>query len=102
MGSTRDGLAIGTRLYHDGADLGVVEERHRRVLTEHPLLPMAELLTAGDDWPLGAAPLESALFYAQSWGLVHYLVAGSGAEGHRRLASYLGPAFTRRRPARGI
>ena len=78
------------RLYHDGADLGVVEERHRRVLAEHPLLPMAELLTAGDDWPLAAAPLESALFYAQSWGLVHYLVAGSGREGHRRLASYLG------------
>ena len=79
-----------TRLYNDGADLGVVEERHRRVLAEHPLLPMAELLTAGDDWPLSAAPVDSALFYAQSWGLVHYLVAGSGTEGHRRLASYLG------------
>ena len=79
-----------TRLYHDGAELGIVEERHRRVLRERPLLPMAELLTAGDDWSLSAAPLDSTLFYAQSWGLVHYLVAGSGTEGHRQIASYLG------------
>ncbi len=78
-----------TRLKNGGAALGIVEERHRRVLAEHPLLPMAELLTARDDWPLSAAPLDRALFYAQSFCLVHYLVAGSGAEGHRRLASYI-------------
>lgn len=78
-----------TRLDHDSAELGVVEERHRRVLAAHPLIPVAELVTIADDWPLSASPEDSALFYAQSWGLVHYLVAGSGTEGHRKLASYL-------------
>ena len=78
-----------TRLDNDSAELGVVEQRHRRVLAAHPLLPVAELLTTADDWPLSASPEDSALFYAQSWGLVHYLVAGSGTEGHRKLASYL-------------
>ncbi|GMR23343.1 MAG: hypothetical protein BMS9Abin37_1763 [Acidobacteriota bacterium] len=79
-----------TRLHDDSAELGVVEEHHRRVLATRPLLPLAELLTAADDWPLSASAHDSALFYAQSWGLVHYLVAGSGTEGHRKLASYLG------------
>lgn len=77
------------RLHNDGAELGVVEERHRRVLAGRPLLPMAELLTAGKDWPLSAEPGDRALFYAQAWGLVHYLVAGSGTEGHRQLAIYI-------------
>lgn len=78
-----------TRLKNDSVELGVVAERHRRVLAARPLLPMAELLTAAEDWPLSASPRDSALFYAQSWGLVHYLVAGSDTEGHRKLASYL-------------
>jgi tetratricopeptide (TPR) repeat protein len=72
------------------AELGIVEERHRRVLRESELLPLADVLTSTEDWPLSAEPHESALFYAQSWSLVHYLVAGSGKRGHLLLAEYLG------------
>lgn len=77
------------RFRDTGAELGVAEQRHRRTLIEHAHLPMSEVLTVGHDWPLSAAPHESALFYAQSWSLVHYLVAGRGKEGHRLLATYL-------------
>lgn len=78
------------RLHGTSAELGVAEERHRRVLIEHAHVPMSEVLTAGEEWLLSAPPHASALFYAQSWRLVHYLVAAQGKEGHRRLAGYLG------------
>lgn len=78
-----------TRLHDDGAELGIVEERHRRLLVEHVHIPMADVLTVDHEWARSAEPLSSALFYAQSWSLVHYLVAGSGAEGHDRLTRYL-------------
>lgn len=77
-------------LEDDVAELGRVEERHRRVLEEYASLPMTDLLTVEEDWPLSAEPHEAATFYAQSWSLVHFLVAGSGKEGHRLLADYLG------------
>ncbi len=77
-------------LQDDIAELGMVEQRHRRVLAEYAHLPMTEVLTAVEEWPLTAEPHESALFYAQSWSFVHYLVAGSGSEGHRLLANYVG------------
>ena len=80
----------GTRLSPDGAELGVAEAGHRRVLAEHAILPLSELLLADESWPLSAAPRDNAVFYAQSWALVHYLVAARGSRGHELLAAYMG------------
>ena len=88
-----EGLAefyAATRLSDDGAEVGAAERTHRLVLAEHPLLEMEELLGADETWPLSASPRDQALFYAQSWALVHYLVVGQGLSGRRALSRYLG------------
>ena len=88
----QEGMAefyAGMRLRGDSIVLGGGVLRHRRVLFENAMLPLEELLTAGADRPLSSSPSENALFYAQSWALVHYLIVDRGEEGHRLLAHYL-------------
>lgn len=82
-------LYAGMRLSDDGVDLGGGDLRHRRVLFENPLMPIEELVTAAEDWPLSASPGDNALFYAQSWALTHYLILDRGQDGQARLARYL-------------
>jgi len=72
----------GTRLGENGAEVGVADPRHRALLSRLPLLPLEELLSieeAGDS---------DALFHAQSWALVHYLLV-EAPEGRESLARYL-------------
>ena len=88
----QEGMAefyAGMRLRGDSVVLGGGVLRHRRVLFENALLPLEELLTAAADRPLSSSQSENALFYAQSWALVHYLIVDRGEEGHRLLARYL-------------
>ena len=88
----QEGMAefyAGMRLSGDSIVLGGGVLRHRRVLFENAMLPLEELLTAVADRPLSSSPSENALFYAQSWALVHYLISDRGKEGHRVLARYL-------------
>ena len=88
----QEGMAefyAGMRLRGDGIVVGGGVLRHRRVLFENAMLPLEELLTAGAQRPLSSSPSENAVFYAQSWALVHYLIVDRGEEGHRHLAHYL-------------
>ncbi len=80
-----EGLAefyAGTRLGDDEAEVGVPDPRHRALLARNPLLPLEELISAKD------AGESSALFYAQSWALVHYLLV-EVPDGRERLSRYL-------------
>jgi len=88
----QEGMAefyAGMQLRGDSMVLGGGILRHRRVLFDNAMLPLEELLTAVSDRPLSSSPSENALFYAQSWALVHYLIVDRGEEGHRLLAHYL-------------
>jgi tetratricopeptide (TPR) repeat protein len=72
----------GARLGENEVEIGVSDPRHRALLARLPLLPLDELLskTEVDD--------SSALFYAQSWALVHYLLVDA-PEGRERLSRFL-------------
>src|SRR5262245_19406667 len=72
----------GTRLGENEAEVGVSDPRHRALLARFPLLSLEEILSAKD------AGESKALFYAQSWALVHYLLVGV-PEGREQLARYL-------------
>ncbi len=72
----------GARLDENGAEVGVPYPRHRALLSRLPPMPLDELLRieeAGDS---------DALFHAQSWALVHYLLV-EAPEGRERLARFL-------------
>ena len=47
-----------------------------RTLKERELMPLKTLLEVGDDSPFYKEPEKRALFYSQSWALVHYLLSG--------------------------
>jgi tetratricopeptide (TPR) repeat protein len=71
-----------SRLDDEGAEVGVSDDRHLALLSRLPLMPLEELLrTDGKNAP-------GALFYAQSWALVHYLLI-EAPEGRERLARFL-------------
>ena len=72
----------GARLDENGAEVGVPDPRHRTLLSRLPLIPLDELLRIDE------ADDSDALFHAQSWALVHYLLV-EAPEGRERLARYL-------------
>jgi tetratricopeptide (TPR) repeat protein len=58
----------GTRLDENEAEIGVSDPRHRALLSRLPLMPLPALLS------VEAAGDSDALFHAQSWAFVHYLL----------------------------
>jgi Tfp pilus assembly protein PilF len=62
----------GSRLSEDEAEVGVSNPRHRALLARVPLIPLDQLL------PAKTAPGSGALFYAEAWALVHYLLVEKG------------------------
>ncbi len=72
----------GTRLGENEAEVGVPVPRHRALLSQLPLIPLEELVSIED------AAASGALFYAQSWAFVHYLLVEAPG-GRGRLARYL-------------
>ena len=52
---------------------------HVRVLAQQPLLPLAELFAVGHDSPQYNERERQGIFYAESWALTHFLVAGDNA-----------------------
>jgi tetratricopeptide (TPR) repeat protein len=72
----------GARLGEAEAEIGVSDPTHRALLSRLPLLPLDELLEIED------AGDSDALFHAQSWALVHYLLVVA-PEGRGRLARFL-------------
>jgi tetratricopeptide (TPR) repeat protein len=60
-----------------GARIGLPLERHLAWLAEHPMLPLSQLFTVKHDSPEYNEAARQGTFYAQSWALVHFLIAGS-------------------------
>jgi tetratricopeptide (TPR) repeat protein len=72
----------GARLDENSAEVGVSDPRHRALLSRLPLIPLDELLSIDE------AADSDALFHAQSWALVHYLLV-EAPEGRELLARVL-------------
>lgn len=68
--------------------LGAPRPRRARELSGRPLLSLAVLLSADQGSAHYVEPGKRALFYAQSWALVHQL-AGEGAAGRARVTRYM-------------
>lgn len=82
----KEGLAefySTARLSADGRrlTLGEAPERRPRELRKRELLPLPTLLTLEQTSPVYADPEQRALFYAQSWALVHYLSEARNGRG---------------------
>ena len=79
----KEGLAefySTARLSPDGRrlTLGEPHERRPKELRKRVLLPLSTLFTLDQSSPTYADPEQRALFYAQSWALVHYLSESLG------------------------
>src|SRR5215208_4037180 len=82
----KEGLAefySTARLSDDGRrlTLGEAPERRPRELRQRELLPLPTLLALDQASPTYDDPAQRALFYAQSWALVHYLSEARGGRG---------------------
>ncbi len=79
------------------ATLGVVVPGHMAVLIEQPLLPLKDLLAVTHESSMYNEGDRRSVFYAESWGLVHFLISGEPSRA-KELASY-GRATTAGVPA---
>ena len=82
----KEGLAefySTARLSGDGRrlTLGAAPERRARELRKRELIPLPTLLALDPASPTYADPALRALFYAQSWALIHYLSEARGGRG---------------------
>ncbi|HEX8290813.1 MAG TPA: DUF1570 domain-containing protein [Pyrinomonadaceae bacterium] len=82
----KEGLAefySTARLSSDGRrlTLGAAPECRPRELRRRELLPLRTLLALDQASPVYADPAQRALFYSQSWALVHYLSEARGGRG---------------------
>lgn len=82
----KEGLAefySTARLSSDGRrlTLGEAPARRPKELRQRELLPLATLLALDQTSPIYTDPARRALFYAQSWALVHYLSEARGGRG---------------------
>jgi tetratricopeptide (TPR) repeat protein len=59
----------------DVVSIGVPIRQHVRWIRQKPLIPLAEVFATTVDSPLYNEASGSGAFYAQSWALVHYLMA---------------------------
>lgn len=77
-----------TKLGRTHAELGAKVSRHLFVLSRGELVPLEELLLVDEGSPRYTDAAASSLFYAQSWSLVHYLLARAPS-GQEQLARFL-------------
>jgi tetratricopeptide (TPR) repeat protein len=76
-----EGLAefySGFRVEEDEAVLGVPHASHLEWLRNHPLLPLDDLFAVDVGSDTYNERSRRGPYYAQSWALVHYLMAGGG------------------------
>jgi Tfp pilus assembly protein PilF len=59
------------------------------ILQAQPPYPIKALLTAGGDSPLYNDEDKAGMFYAESWGLTHFLMLGKGMGNGARMGVYL-------------
>jgi tetratricopeptide (TPR) repeat protein len=58
------------------AQIGVPIPHHLRLLTEQPIMPLTELFSVKEDSPAYNEQERQGMFYAESWVLTHFLMAG--------------------------
>jgi tetratricopeptide (TPR) repeat protein len=58
------------------AQIGAPIPHHLRVLSEQPLMPLTELFSVKEDSPAYNEQERQGMFYAESWLLTHFLMAG--------------------------
>ena len=56
--------------------IGKPIDHHLRLLAQQPLMPLAELFAVGHDSPQYNERERQGIFYAESWLLTHFLMAG--------------------------
>lgn len=75
--------------HNDSVDLGIPVKDHVLWLRDQPLIPLAQLFamdTNDKDYNEGT---RQGVFYAESWALMHYLLAGN-PQRHDQLPKFLG------------
>ena len=78
------------RIRDDTVQVGLPNERDLSVLANQPLVPLPLLLEADHDSRLYQDSKSFALFYAQSWAVVHYLqFAEPSGDGPDRLRDFI-------------
>ena len=70
------------------ASIGLPLMRHRELLAREPLLPLPELFAVSHDSPRYNERAMQGLFYAESWLLTHYLMAGDNANYRARFGQF--------------
>ncbi len=71
------------------AEIGDARREHLALLSRNRLIPL-DVLLAEDTNPHGGSIVDTALFYAQSWALTHYLLLGDDTgQGRRALDAYI-------------
>ena len=60
--------------------IGSPIEHHLRLLAQKPLMPLAELFSVAHDSPQYNERDRQGIFYAESWLLTHFLMAGDNPE----------------------
>ena len=58
------------------AQIGAPIPQHLRLLTEQPLMPLSELFSVKEDSPAYNEQQRQGMFYAESWLLTQFLMAG--------------------------
>jgi hypothetical protein len=71
-----------------GIETGLPIPSHLDLLRQHRLIPTADLLRVARSSPEYSEADRASLFYAQSWALVHWLMAGGSNDGGR-IGEYL-------------
>jgi len=61
------------------AQIGLQLDQHLAWLAGHPMLPLSELFAVDHDSPYYNETERQGTFYAQSWALTHFLIAGDRA-----------------------
>ena len=63
-------------------------EHHRQLLDHEPLMPLTELFAVGHDSPQYNERERQGIFYAESWLLTHFLVAGDNPAWKSRFGNF--------------
>jgi tetratricopeptide (TPR) repeat protein len=70
------------------AYIGQPIEHHLRLLTKQPLMPLTELFAVTHDSPQYNEREHQGMFYAESWLLTHFLVAGDNPDYKSRFGQF--------------
>jgi len=78
-----------TRILGNEVHLGYPSEAHVRFLRDHPLIPMATFFQVDHSSPYYKEEQKGAVFYAQSWAFVHYLMVARTKQGGSALPTFV-------------